>query len=125
MAESPVSANCTGSDLSITSRSRLFPDIPKTTVIGSGMRRGKFHRKNMRENKKVSFSRVLKRLGTTKVSPELEASFLEWLDNHNMVIQSPLASDTLLVSDPEIPSNRKRMNKYCYRFLFANYITIC
>jgi hypothetical protein len=28
-----------------------------------------------------------------------------------MVIQSPLASDTLLVSDPENPGNRKRMSK--------------
>jgi hypothetical protein len=48
------------------------------------MNRGKLHRKNMRENKKGSFSRVLKRLGRTKVSAELEASFLEWLDNQNM-----------------------------------------
>jgi hypothetical protein len=28
-----------------------------------------------------------------------------------MVIQSPLASDTLLVSDPENPGNKKGMNK--------------
>jgi hypothetical protein len=34
MAESPVSSNCTGSDPTINSRARLFPDIPKTTVIG-------------------------------------------------------------------------------------------
>jgi hypothetical protein len=34
MAESPVSSNCTGSVPSTTSRARLFPDVPKTTVIG-------------------------------------------------------------------------------------------
>jgi hypothetical protein len=28
-----------------------------------------------------------------------------------MVIQSPLASETLLVSDPRNPGNKKRMNK--------------
>jgi hypothetical protein len=28
-----------------------------------------------------------------------------------MVIQSPLAADTLLVSDPDFPGNKKRMNK--------------
>jgi hypothetical protein len=109
MAESPVSSNCTGSVPSITSRARLFPHIPRTTVVG-GMKRGKCHRKNMRDNK-VSFSRVLKRLGRTKVSVQLEEAFLKWLDNHNMVIQSPLAADTLLVSDPENPGTRKRMNK--------------
>jgi hypothetical protein len=109
MAESPVSSNCTGSVPSITSRARLFPDIPKTTVIG-GMKRGKCHRKNMRDNK-VSFSRVLKQLGNKKVSYQLEEVFLKWLDNHNMVIQSPLASDTLLVSDPGNSGNKKRMNK--------------
>jgi hypothetical protein len=70
------------------------------------MKRGKCHRKNLRENK-VSFSQVLKRLGRKKVSIQLEESFLKWLDNHNMVIQSPLASDTLLVSDPENPGNKK------------------
>jgi hypothetical protein len=74
------------------------------------MTRGKYHRKNMRDSN-VSFSRVLKRLGRTKVSVQLEEAFLKWLDNHNMVIQSPLASDTLLVSDPENPGNKKRMNK--------------
>jgi hypothetical protein len=65
----------------------------------------------MRKNKTVSFSRVLKRLGMTKVSAQSEGAFLKWLDNHNMVIQSHLASDTLLVSDPESPGNKKRMNK--------------
>jgi hypothetical protein len=110
MAESPLSSNCTGSVPSITSRARLFPNIPKTTVV-RGMGRGKLHRKNMRENKNVSFSCVLKRLGSKKVSVELEEAFLKWLDNHNMVIQSPLASDTLLVSDPKSPGNKKRMDK--------------
>jgi hypothetical protein len=103
MAESPVSSNCTGKVPTITSRARLFPDVPITTVIG-GMKRGKCHRKNMRENQ-VSFSRMLKRLGNKKVSVQLELAFLKWLDNNNMVIQSPLASDTLLVSDPKNPGN--------------------
>jgi hypothetical protein len=71
------------------------------------MNRGKVHRKNMRENDFVSFSQILKRLGNKKVSCQLEETFLKWLDNHNMVIQSPLASDTLLVSDPENPGNKK------------------
>jgi hypothetical protein len=110
MAESPVSSNCTTTVPTVISQVRLFPDIPKATVV-RGMGRGKFHRKNMRENKAVSFSRVLKRLGRTKVSVQLEEAFLKWLDNHNMVIQSPLASDTLLVSDPENPGNEKRINK--------------
>jgi hypothetical protein len=39
------------------------------------MKRGKGHHKNMRENK-VSFSQVLKRLGRTKVSVQLEEAFL-------------------------------------------------
>jgi hypothetical protein len=51
----------------------------------------------MRENENVSFSCVLKQLGSKKVSYQLEEAFLKWLDNHNMVIQSPLATDTLLV----------------------------
>jgi hypothetical protein len=108
MAESPVSSNYTGTIPSMTSRARLFPDIPKRTAL-RGMGRGKHHRKNIRENDNVSFSRVLKRLGHTKVSVQLEEAFLKWLDNHNMVIQSPLASDNLLVSDPENPGNKKRM----------------
>jgi hypothetical protein len=121
MAESSVSSNCTTNVPTVVSRARLFPDIPKATVV-RGMGRGKFHPKNMRENKAVSFSRVLKRLGRTfscvlkrlgrtKVSVQLEEAFLKWLDNHNMVVQSPLASDTLLVSDPENPGNNKRINK--------------
>jgi hypothetical protein len=61
MAESPVSSNCTGNVPTITTRARLFPNFPKTTVIG-GMKRGKCHRKNMRDSN-VSFSRVLKQLG--------------------------------------------------------------
>jgi hypothetical protein len=113
MAESPVSSNCTGKVPTLTSRARLLPDVPKTTVFG-GMKRGKYHRKNMRDSN-VSFSRVLKRLGRTKVSVQLEEAFLKWLDNHNMVIQSPLASDTLLVSDPENPGNKKRMNKILFQ----------
>jgi hypothetical protein len=59
MAESPVSSNCTGTIPSHTSRAKLFPNIPKTTVV-RGMGRGKLHRKNMREHETVSFSRVLK-----------------------------------------------------------------
>jgi hypothetical protein len=109
MAESPVSSNSTGKVPTMNSRAKLFPDIPKRTAL-RGMCRGKLHRKNMRDSN-VSFSRVMKRLGRTKVSVELEEAFLKWLDNHNMVIQSPLASDTLLVSDPENPGNKKRMNK--------------
>jgi hypothetical protein len=54
---------------------------------------------------------VLKRLGRTKVSVQLEEAFFKWLDNHDMVIQSLLASDTLPVSDQENPGNKKRMNK--------------
>jgi hypothetical protein len=90
-------------------RAKLFPDIPKRTAL-RGMCRGKLHRKYMRENNS-SFSQVLKRLGRTKVSVQLEEAFLKWLDNHNIVIQSPLASGTLLVSDPENPGNKIRMNK--------------
>jgi hypothetical protein len=105
MAESPVSSNCIGKVPTITSRARLFPDIPKTTFV-RGMGIGKVHRK-----KTVSFSRVLKRLGNKKVSCQLEEAFLKWLDNHSIVIQNPLATDTLLVSDPENPGNKKRMNK--------------
>jgi hypothetical protein len=33
MAESPVSSNCIGKVPTFTSRARLFPYIPKTTVI--------------------------------------------------------------------------------------------
>jgi hypothetical protein len=109
MPESPVSSNYTGTVPSMASRARLFPNIPKRTAI-RGMGRGKHHRKNMRENDSVSFSRVLKQLGTKKVSVQLEEAFLKWLDNHNIAIQSPLASDTLLVSDPENPDNKKRIN---------------
>jgi hypothetical protein len=54
MAESPVSSNCIGKVPTITSRAKLFPDIPKSTVV-RGMGRGKVHKKNMRENKTVSF----------------------------------------------------------------------
>jgi hypothetical protein len=57
MAESPVSSNCTGSVQSIKSRAKLFPELPKTTVIG-GMKRGKCHRKNMRDNQVFFFLRV-------------------------------------------------------------------
>jgi hypothetical protein len=95
----------------LLSRAKLFPDVPKTTVV-RGMNRGKVHRKNMRENHFVSFSQILmKRFRNKKVSCQLEEAFLKWLDNHNMVIQSPLASDTLLVSDPKNPGYKKRMNK--------------
>jgi hypothetical protein len=59
MAESPVSSNCIGKVPTITSRAKLFPDIPKTTVV-HGMNRSKVHWRNMRENNNVSFSRVLK-----------------------------------------------------------------
>jgi hypothetical protein len=65
----------------------------------------------VRENNESTFSRVLKRLGRQKVNQKLEDAFLKWLDNHSMVIQSPLAADTLLVSDPKHPGNKKRMNK--------------
>ena len=77
MAESPPSSNCTRKVPTVSSRARLFPKIPKTTVKG-GMNRGKRHRKNMRENTTAAFSRVLKRLGRTKVSAELEEAFLKW-----------------------------------------------
>jgi hypothetical protein len=110
MAESPVSSNRTEKVPTMNSRAKLFPDIPKRTAL-CGVCRGKLHSKKMRENTTASFSRVLKRLGRAKVSAELEEAFLKWLDNHNMVIQSPLASDMLLVSDPESPGNKKRMNK--------------
>jgi hypothetical protein len=65
----------------------------------------------MRENSNTEFSRVLKRLGKQKVSWQLEEDFLKWLDNHSMVIQSPLASDTLLVSDRNNPGSKIRKNK--------------
>jgi hypothetical protein len=65
----------------------------------------------MRENKETTFSCVLKRLGRQKVNQKLEDAFLKWLDYHSMVIQSPLAADTLLVLDPKHPVNKKRMNK--------------
>jgi hypothetical protein len=41
MAESPVSSNCKGKVSTDTSRAKLFPDIPKTTVV-CGMNRGKY-----------------------------------------------------------------------------------
>jgi hypothetical protein len=77
MTESPVSSNCTGAvPPTVVSRARLFLNIPKATVV-RGMGRGKLHRKNMRKNKTVSFSCVSKRLGRTKVSAELEATFFK------------------------------------------------
>jgi hypothetical protein len=76
MAESPVSSYFTGPVPTMASRARLFPTIPKTTVV-SGMKRGKFHRKNMRENKDTFFSKVLERLGSKKVSYQLEEAFLK------------------------------------------------
>jgi hypothetical protein len=56
MAESPVSSNYTGTIPSMISRARLFPNVPKRRALLRGMGRGKHHRKNMRENKNVSFS---------------------------------------------------------------------
>jgi hypothetical protein len=91
-------------------RPKTISQYSKNNSHIGGMKRGKVHRKNMRENT-VYFSRILKRLGNKKVSHQLEEAFLKWLDNNNMVIQSPLASDTLLVSDPDNPGNEKRMNK--------------
>jgi hypothetical protein len=110
LAESPPSSNCTGTVPSLSSRTKLFPDIPKTAIVRA-IKRGKVHRQNMRENNEITFSRVLKRLGRQKVNQKLENAFLKWLDNHSMVIQSPLAADTLPVSDPKHPGNKKRMNK--------------
>jgi len=110
MAESPISSNRTGNVPSVAARVRLFPAIPKTTARRN-MNTGKVHRGNMRDKKGTVFSRVLKKLGHTKVTLKLQADFLLWLDNHNMVIQSPLAADTLLIPDPKNPGNKKRMNK--------------
>ena len=92
-------------------RARLFSKIPIST-FSRQMKKGKVHRKKMREQPSTTtFSRVLKRLGRKKVSKELEKEFYEWLDNHNMVIQSPLANDTILVKDPNNPNNKIRINK--------------
>ena len=110
MAESPISSNRTTTVPSIACRTRLFPGIPKNTLTRC-MSRGKAHRKKMRENTGTLFGRVLKRLGRSKVTAELHAEFLVWLDKHNMVIQSPLASDTLLVPDGTTSGVKKRVNK--------------
>ncbi|OEU12947.1 hypothetical protein FRACYDRAFT_243199 [Fragilariopsis cylindrus CCMP1102] len=110
MAESPISSNRTTTVPSIASRTRLFSGIPYITLTRC-MSRAKAHRKNMRDNNGTVFGRVLKRLGRTKVTPELHMEFLHWLDRHNMVIQSPLASDTLLVPDGTIRGVKKRVNK--------------
>ncbi|OEU07188.1 hypothetical protein FRACYDRAFT_251490 [Fragilariopsis cylindrus CCMP1102] len=110
MAESPISSNRTTTVPSIASRTRLFSGIPYITLTRC-MSRAKAHRKNMRDNNGTVFGRVLKRLGRTKVTPELHAEFLRWLDNHHMVIQSPLASDTLLVPDGTTSGVKKRVNK--------------
>ncbi|OEU19451.1 hypothetical protein FRACYDRAFT_235505 [Fragilariopsis cylindrus CCMP1102] len=110
MAESPISSNRTTTVPSIACRTRLFPDIPKNTLTRC-MSRAKAHRKNMRDNNGTVFGRVLKRLGRTKVTAKLHTEFLRWLDNHNMVIQSPLASDTLLVPDGTTSGVKKRVNK--------------
>ena len=45
------------------------------------------------------------------MSPQLKEEFLDWLEEHNMVIQSPIANDTLLVRDPNNPSRKIRVNK--------------
>ena len=45
------------------------------------------------------------------MSPQLKKEFLDWLEKHNMVIQSPIANDTLLVRDPNNPSRKIRVNK--------------
>ena len=45
------------------------------------------------------------------MSPQLKEEFLDWLEKHNMVIQSPIANDTLLVRDPNNPSRKIRVNK--------------
>ncbi|OEU19555.1 hypothetical protein FRACYDRAFT_235613 [Fragilariopsis cylindrus CCMP1102] len=110
MAESPISSNRTTTVPSIACRTRLFPGIPRITLTRC-MSRAKAHRKNMLDNNGTVFGRVLKRLGRTKVTPELHVEFLHWLDNHNMVIQSPLASDTLLVPDGSTRGVKKRVNK--------------
>ncbi|OEU18324.1 hypothetical protein FRACYDRAFT_236601 [Fragilariopsis cylindrus CCMP1102] len=101
MAESPISS---------IAQQQLFSGIPSITLTRC-MSRAKAHRKNMRDNNGTVFGRVIKRLGRTKVTPELHVEFLRWLDNHNMVIQSPLASDTLLVPDANNPGTKKRINK--------------
>ena len=110
MAESPISSNSTTLVPTLACRTKLFPDIPPRT-FKECMIRAKIHRKKMRDSTNTLFSRVLKRLGRTKVTPELHMEFLRWLDNHHMVIQSPLASDTLLVPDANNPGTKKRTNK--------------
>jgi hypothetical protein len=62
LAESPPSSNITVPVPSLASRVKLFPDIPKNTVVRAIIR-GKVHRQKMRENKGTTFSRVLERLG--------------------------------------------------------------
>jgi hypothetical protein len=66
LAESPPSSNNTAPVPSLSSRIKLFPDIPKNTVVRAIIR-GKVHRQKMRENKGTTFSRVLKRLGKKKL----------------------------------------------------------
>ncbi|OEU12948.1 hypothetical protein FRACYDRAFT_243200 [Fragilariopsis cylindrus CCMP1102] len=110
LAESPISSNRTTYVPTLASRTRLFPDIP-TRTFKQCMIRAKVHRQNMRDSNGTVFGRVLKRLGRSKVTAELHAEFLVWLDKHNMVIQSPLASDTLLVPDGTTSGVKKRVNK--------------
>ena len=53
----------------------------------------------------------MKRLDRKKVSLKLESKFLDWLHKHNMVIESPIASDTILVLDPLNPTEDKVKKK--------------
>merc|ERR1711884_394374 len=105
MAESPESSNQTSKPPTLSAQAALFPSIPKTTVI-SGMKRGRKHRKKMREEHDTIYSKVIKRLGKKKVSPQLEEEFLVWLKNHDMVVQSPIVKDSILVRDPSNPRQK-------------------
>jgi hypothetical protein len=59
----------------------------------------------------VSWSTVKKRKGYSKVSPQLRKKLYEWFLNHPQVIASPIASDTLLLKDPDDPTKKIRVGK--------------
>ena len=66
----------------------------------------------IQENRNTKFSTIVRRLRRNKVSLALELVFVDWLNKHSMVIDPPIAKDTLLVPDGNNPSGRiVRMDK--------------
>ena len=110
MAPSPESSAFTNKVPTLISWEKLFPNIAKSTVK-KGMMKGQQHWKLIRENSNTKFAAIVKRLGR-KISLELKLAFLDWLNKHSMVIESPIAKDTLLVPDHNNPGGTKvQMNK--------------